>query len=365
MSIARLEFVLRVLGGVLAALAALEVGRGHVVPSFPFLSSSSYLAELIPYLLALAGLVLGFALTPYLTTRPFFWLLQKVVHTPIADILAAAGGLFVGLVIGLLLIWPLSLLPFFGGFLPIVAMAVLGYLGMTTMLTHKREVFQALSLPRELFRLRGGGVSEHARILVDTSAIIDGRIADLGQTGFLPGPLVVPRFVLDELQHIADSPDALRRNRGRRGLDVLERLQKQQRVPLEVIGAELDSGQTVDSQLVRLAKTMKCSIITNDLNLNRVAAIQGVNVLNINELANAMKSVVLPGEEMLLRVIQEGKDFGQGVGYLDDGTMVVVENGRQYLASEVEIVVKRVHQTAAGRMVFAQPKSTSRTQAVK
>lgn len=364
MSITRIEFVLRVLGGALAALAALEVGRGQVVPSFPALSSSSYLSDLLPYLLALASFVLGFALTPHLTTRPFFWLLHKVVHTPIADILAAAGGLFVGLVIGLLLIWPLSLLPFFGGYLPIVAMAVLGYLGMTTVLTHKREVFQALSLPRELFRGRGGG-GEHGKIIVDTSAIIDGRISDIAQTGFLPGALVLPRFVLHELQKIADSPDPLRRGRGRRGLDVIERLQKQQRAPLEVAEAELESGQDVDSQLVRLARTMKCSIITNDFNLNRVAAIQGVDVLNINELANAVKSLVLPGEDMIVRVIQEGKEHAQGVGYLSDGTMVVVENGRQYLGSDVDIVVMRVLQTASGRMVFAQAKSGARTQAVK
>ena len=360
MSVARLELVVRFLGGVLAGAAAWEVGRNQLVASIPALSSWSYLTYLVLLLLAVVCFVVAFALTPHLTTRPFFWLLHKVTHTPIVDILVAAGGLFVGLLIGVPLIWPLSLLPFLGGYLPIVVILALGYLGMSTVTTHKREILQVLGHTRELGRSRSG---ESGKVLVDTSAIIDGRIADIGQSGFLPGVLVVPRFVLQELQRIADSADALRRNRGRRGMDVLDRLQKQRDVPLEVIESELDSGQDVDSQLVRLAKSMKCSIITNDYNLNRVAAIQGVKVLNINELANAVKAVVLPGEVMAVRVIQEGKELGQGVGYLDDGTMVVVENGRSYLNREAEIVVLRVLQTAAGRMIFAQPKSAPDSQA--
>src|SRR5207249_4156100 len=184
-----------------------------------------------------------------------------------------------------------------------------------------------------------------------------------GQTGFMPGTLVVPRFVLQELQKVADSADPVRRGRGRRGLEVLDRLQKQQRIPFEVLENELEAGHDVDSELVRLARSMKCSIITNDYNLNRVAAIQGINVLNVNDLANALKSVVLPGEQMAVRIIQEGKEYDQGVGYLDDGTMVVVENGRRYLDSKVDIVVMRVLQTAAGRMVFAQAKAGQNGQA--
>jgi uncharacterized protein YacL len=355
MSLPRVELVLRFVGGLLASAGAWEVGRNQLVASIPALSSWSYLTDLVLFLLVLVCFAAAFALTPHLTTRPFFWLLQKVVHTPIVDILAAAGGLFVGLLIGVLLAWPLSLLPVFGGFLPIVASLVLGYLGMTTVMSHKREVAQALSFSRDLLRLRGSTSS--SKVLVDTSAIIDGRIADISQTGFLPGPLVLPRFVLHELQKIADSADPVRRSRGRRGLDVLDRLQKQPRVPLEVLETELDSGQDVDSQLVRLAQSTKCSIITNDYNLNRVAVIQGVEVLNINELANAVKSVVLPGEQFAIRVMQEGKEYGQGVGYLDDGTMVVVENGRRYLNKDIDIVVLRVLQTNAGRMVFAQPRS--------
>ena len=192
---------------------------------------------------------------------------------------------------------------------------------------------------------------------MDTSAIIDGRIADVTSTGFLDGVLVVPRFVLDELRHIADSGDALRRNRGRRGLEVLGRLRRDDKITLEVMDVGVSPGNEVDSQLVQMARSMKCPILTTDYNLNRVAELQGVTVLNVNELANALKSIVLPGEEMRVNIVQEGKEMGQGVAYLDDGTMVVVEGGRRYINAFHDVVVTRVLQTAAGRIIFAQPKS--------
>jgi uncharacterized protein YacL len=194
-------------------------------------------------------------------------------------------------------------------------------------------------------------------LLVDTSAIIDGRIADISKAGFIDGTLLVPRFVLQELQHIADSADSLRRARGRRGLDMLNRLQKEAVVPLQISEVDADDVVGVDAKLVKIARTYHCPVITNDFNLNRVAELQGVKVLNINELANAVKPVVLPGEEMHVHVIQEGKELGQGVAYLDDGTMVVVENGRRYMNSDVDVVVTRVLQTVAGRMIFAQMKN--------
>jgi uncharacterized protein YacL len=190
---------------------------------------------------------------------------------------------------------------------------------------------------------------------VDTSAIIDGRIADVSITGFLEGSLLVPRFVLDELRHIADSSDPLRRNRGRRGLEVLARLRKDDIVPLEVLDVGVD-GVEVDARLVQLARSMQSSILTTDYNLNRVAELQGVQVLNVNELANALKSIVIPGEELRVNIVQEGKEAGQGVAYLDDGTMVVIEGGRRYINSSHDVVVSRVLQTAAGRIIFAQPK---------
>jgi uncharacterized protein YacL len=190
--------------------------------------------------------------------------------------------------------------------------------------------------------------------LLDTSVIIDGRIADICETGFIQGTLVVPRFVLDELQHIADSADMLRRRRGRRGLDVLNRLQKGGRTTLDVSERDYVAVAEVDAKLVRLAQELDCPILTNDYNLNRIAEIQDVGVLNINELANAVKSVVLPGELISVTIIQEGKEAGQGVGYLDDGTMVVVEEARHAIGSTRHVHVVRVLQTVAGKMIFAQ-----------
>jgi uncharacterized protein YacL len=194
-------------------------------------------------------------------------------------------------------------------------------------------------------------------VVVDTSAVIDGRIVDIGKTGFILGSLVAPRFVLDELQRIADSPDALRRNRGRRGLEMLAALQKDSVTPVEISEATYPELDEVDAKLVALARDTEAAILTNDYNLNRVAELQGIRVLNINELANAVKAVVHPGEELSVRIIQEGKEPGQGVGYLEDGTMIVVEGGSRYLDQEIGISVTRVLQTVAGRMIFAQPRN--------
>jgi uncharacterized protein YacL len=191
--------------------------------------------------------------------------------------------------------------------------------------------------------------------LLDTSVIIDGRIADVARTGFLPGSLLIPRFVLNELQYIADSPDSLRRQRGRRGMEVLASLQKEPAIPVRITDIDVEGVREVDDKLVILARQMRCPILTNDFNLNRIAELQGVSILNINELANAVKSVLLPGEMLCVRVIQEGKESGQGVGYLDDGTMVVIENGREYIDQETNVLVTKVLQTAAGRMIFARP----------
>src|SRR5439155_23211595 len=196
-------------------------------------------------------------------------------------------------------------------------------------------------------------------ILLDTSTIIDGRIADISQTGFVMGTLVVPRFILNELQRIADSADTMRRNRGRRGLEILNRLQKDAMVPIDIIDTDVEGIADVDGKLVKLARDMHCPIITNDFNLNRVAELQGIKVLNINELANAIKPVLLPGEDIHIKIMQDGKELGQGVGYLDDGTMIVVENGRQYMNMTIGVTVTRVLQTVAGRMIFAHPKQQS------
>jgi uncharacterized protein YacL len=198
--------------------------------------------------------------------------------------------------------------------------------------------------------------SGEPRIVVDTSAIIDGRIAEIVESGFIYGTLVIPRFVLDELQHIADSSDTLRRNRGRRGLEILARMQKEPGTPVEIVEDTVPSETEVDAKLVALALTRSRVILTNDFNLNRVAELQGVRVMNINSLANAVKPAVLPGEELRVRVIQEGKEAGQGVGFLDDGTMIVVEGGARHIDKDLDVAVTRVLQTVAGRMIFAQPR---------
>src|SRR4029077_7063833 len=203
---------------------------------------------------------------------------------------------------------------------------------------------------------RRGGFSQ---IVIDTSAVIDGRIVDVGRTGFILGTLMVPRFVLDELQRIADSPDAVRRNRGRRGLEMLSALQKDSITPVVVSEETYPEVGEVDAKLVAFARDRGAAILTNDFNLNRVAELQGIRVLNINELANAVKAVVHPGEEMSVKIIQEGKEPGQGVGYLDDGTMIVVEGAGPFIDQEIPITVTRVLQTVAGRMIFAQPRTES------
>jgi uncharacterized protein YacL len=196
-------------------------------------------------------------------------------------------------------------------------------------------------------------------VVIDTSTVIDGRIVDIGRTGFILGTLVVPRFVLEELQRIADSPDTMRRNRGRRGLEMLAALQKDSVSPVQIHEATYPEVNEVDAKLVAFARDNDAAILTNDFNLNRVAELQGIRVLNINELANAVKAVVHPGEEMSVRIIQEGKEPGQGVGYLEDGTMIVVEGGSRFMDREVGITVTRVLQTVAGRMIFAQPRESA------
>jgi uncharacterized protein YacL len=192
--------------------------------------------------------------------------------------------------------------------------------------------------------------------ILDTSVIIDGRIADICDTGFIEGTLVVPRFVLDELQYIADSSDSMKRSRGRRGLDILNRMQRSSGINIEVVDQDFPKLKGVDAKLVAMAKKMNARIITNDFNLNKVAELQGIKILNVNELANALKPVVLPGEIMTVKIIKEGKEPGQGVAYLDDGTMIIVDHAQKYQGSTVEVIVTSVLQTTAGRMIFSEMK---------
>ena len=309
----------------------------------------------------IAWLVIGFAVFPYLTIVPAGWLLRQVQQLSTAEFVTAVIGLLIGLLMGLLLGLPLSNIggPL-GQWLPLGVSLFLG-LGMVGLTVAKRADLTAAAEAIGLFRRPGADgdrqtLAGEPHIVVDTSAIIDGRIAEIVESGFIYGTLVVPRFVLDELQHIADSSDTLRRNRGRRGLEILARLQKDARTPVEIAEERFPEIDEVDAKLVALAKTRSRAILTNDFNLNRVAELQGIRVMNINSLANAVKAALLPGEDLRVRVIQEGKEAGQGVGFLDDGTMIVVEGGARYIDRDLDVAVTRVLQTVAGRMIFAQPR---------
>lgn len=344
----RADLLLRFLGAL--ALGFIGWGLGGVIPE-KLLPSPAYL-----WLAPLAGAVLGFLIAPYATSHPYRWLREWLRQISPRDLVAGIVGLLLGLLVAWLLTFPLSLLPgFLGRVLPVVAALLLAYVGASLLVMHSRGLFHFLV--GLIGGERGGRHPLGREVLVDTSVIIDGRIADISRTGFLPGPLVIPRFVLNELQDIADSPDSLRRNRGRRGLDMLAKLQKEAQVPIQISDTDFEDIPNVDGKLVAMAKVLHVPILTNDFNLNRVAELQGIQVLNINLLTNAIKAVVLPGEEMALQIIQEGKEVGQGVGFLDDGTMVVVDGGRRFLHQQLDIVVTRVLTTASGRMIFAQPKN--------
>lgn len=308
--------------------------------------------------LAVIGALIGFVVTPWLTVRPLTWINREIRGLPIQNLVAATIGLAIGLLIAALAAVPLHYLPLsLGRLMPFVGALLFGYLGIITGIARQKDLMNLLNT-----RLPSGDKSEKSDyVVLDTSVIIDGRIADIAETGFIEGTILVPRFVLNELQHIADSADTLRRNRGRRGLEILNQLQKSDDVPIEITDMDVAEVSEVDSKLVRLGKRLNAPVLTNDYNLNRVAELQGVKVLNINELANAIKAVVLPGETIKVRIIQEGKEVGQGVGYLDDGTMVVVEDGKQYIDNTMEVTVTRVLQTVAGRMIFATPNGSAKS----
>ncbi len=345
-----LEFLLRWMGALVMASVGWWIGA-----TLAERSGSDDVRSLL--VLALAGFAFGLLLTPYLTTRPAGWLRRKIRQIPAHYLLSGTIGLALGLIIAALLAFPLSMLPDpFGNILPFVAALLFAYIGVMTMVTRERDLIAAL---RVRFSRNGSG---ERYVILDTSVIIDGRIADISRTGFIDATMLVPRFVLNELQHIADSSDPLRRNRGRRGLEMLNRLMKDSETPIEIADMDVPEFHEVDMKLVALARDLNAAIVTNDYNLNKVAELQGVRVLNINELANAVKTIMLPGETLKVHIIQEGKEPNQGVGYLDDGTMVVVEEGKAHIGKKKEVVVTRVIQTVAGRMIFAQlPKRNGRS----
>lgn len=292
------------------------------------------------------------------------WFEDRIVKAPVTDILFGSLGLIFGLIVAFLAGLAINHIeiPIVNEFVPILLTLLLGYLGFQVGFKKRDELTNLFSFTRASKKKAAGDLNEDneqasKRLkILDTSVIIDGRIADICQTGFLEGTLVIPHFVLAELQHIADSSDALKRNRGRRGLDTLNRIQKEVNIDVEMYEGDFEDVQEVDSKLVKLAKLLNGTVVTNDFNLNKVCEIQNVSVLNINDLANAVKPVVLPGEELNVQVIKDGKEYNQGVAYLDDGTMIVVEEGRDYIGKRIDVVVTSVLQTSAGRMIFAKPK---------
>lgn len=320
-----------------------------------------------PYIGAVLGALLLYLLTYWFTgnviVRWIHWSEERLVKIPAADTLFGTMGLIFGLIVAFLIEPPLSELPLpvVSSVLPILVSALLGYLGFRVGYKKRDELINIFTVNRQ-GKDRGKKEKESRdrdnveHKILDTSVIIDGRIADICRTGFLEGTLVIPSFVLEELQHIADSSDVLKRNRGRRGLDILNKIQKELNMRVLIYEGDFEEVSEVDSKLVKLAKVLSGKVVTNDFNLNKVCELQGVKVLNINDLANAVKPVVLPGEEINVQVIKDGKEHGQGVAYLDDGTMIVIEGGREYIGERIDVLVTSVLQTSAGRMIFAKPK---------
>jgi uncharacterized protein YacL len=347
--------LIRLLGAAIGAL----IGLGFVL-SQANLFDKTGAASLLILVWTAAWILVGYVLLPYMTVVPANRLIHAVQAMETADFVAAVAGLVVGLLIAVLLGLPLAALPEpYGSYLPIGISVCFG-LGMVGLTLAKREDLVAAAQAAGFMRgpdapagsTRGG----ETEVIVDTSAIIDGRIADIVDSGFLYHRLVVPRFVLEELQKIADSSDTQRRGRGRRGLEILARLQKEGPTPVEIVTDDPPDAPDVDAKLIALSLARGAALLTNDFNLNRIADLQSIRVLNINSLANALKPALLPGDDLRIKLITEGKEAGQGVGYLDDGTMVVVEGGARLVGHELDVTVTRVLQTVMGRMVFGQVK---------
>lgn len=348
----------RIIGAVVFGIIGAITGQ----PLFKYLENYFPNINLDPGLIitisAAVFLIIGFIITPYITIKPIEGLKKLFKKASPQALMSGLVGLLLGFIASAITAYPLSLLPKpFGSVMPFVALVLFGYLFSILLASRHEDFLSTFKNVGDKMPARGkGGMGEGVRkILVDTSAIIDGRIVDIAETGFLGGNLIIPRFVLNELQFVSDSSDSLRRQRGRRGLETLAELQENKTIPITISDLDVEGVREVDDRLVILARQMKSPILTNDFNLNRVAELQGVEVLNINDLANAVKVVLLPGESFTVKIIQEGKEYNQGVGYLDDGTMVVVENGEHYMNEELYVNVTKILQTSAGRMIFAKP----------
>ncbi|KIL72113.1 PIN/TRAM domain-containing protein [Bacillus badius] len=319
-----------------------------------------------PYVAAILGAIIFYVLTFWVVDYIIDfvkWMEDRIVTAPLTDILSGSLGLILGLIVAFLAGNTLNSIeiPIVNTVAPIFLTILLGYLGFQVGFKKRDEITGLFTINRNSRKKEAEAAdsppaAQQSYKILDTSVIIDGRIADICQTGFLEGCLIIPQFVLEELQHIADSSDTLKRTKGRRGLDILNRIQKEIPVEVEIVERDFEDVQEVDSKLVKLAKEMNGIVVTNDFNLNKVCELQKVQVLNINDLANAVKPLVIPGEEMKVLVIKDGKEQRQGIAYLDDGTMIVVEEGRDYIGKQIDVIVTSVLQTSAGRMIFAKPK---------
>ncbi|NLB61138.1 MAG: PIN domain nuclease [Clostridiales bacterium] len=353
----------------LLTLLGIGLGLGVATAVSPFLATNLYenatdttlfwLNISWHVILGLSFGIILFILAPAIikAVRAFLrYIENRLTKMPMSDLFICVIGLIIGLVIAYLLSRLISSIPSSILQLPInlLSYIVFSYLGLSIMY-RRRNYF----IVPAWFRKRDREIHEHSDNvcsgkLLDTSAIIDGRIYDLSKTGFLEGALLVPSFVLDELRHIADNADTMKRNRGRRGLDMLKQMQTDSKIPINIVTQDYEELTEVDAKLLRLATEMDATIITTDYNLNKVAAVQRVPVLNVNDLANAIKSVLIPGEMLTATVVKEGKELGQGLAYLPDGTMIVIENGKQYVGMEMPLMVTSVMQTSAGRLIFAK-----------
>ncbi|MDL2220337.1 TRAM domain-containing protein [Eubacteriales bacterium OttesenSCG-928-N14] len=366
-----LRLLVALLGGAVAAgLVFLLASLLETIGIFYFFTDLSDTMQIIVFSVAvLVGTLFTYLLSNRIISFTIRMLQSMEKHLsalPITDILAGVVGLIIGLIIALLLSNLINLIPipFVAGIVSILSYIILIYLGITVAVGRKSDI---LSLRKEFTDSvdeDGEPVSKRSRSrggippkILDTSVIIDGRIYDIAKTGILECKLIVPGFVLEELRHIADSADSLRRQRGRRGLDILNAMQ-QELDSVVVVEKNYDKLE-VDDKLIRLTKENKGKLLTNDFNLNKVSQVKGVEVININQLANALKPAVMPGEEMQIQIVRDGKEHGQGVGYLDDGTMIVVDGGRAHIGQVKDIYITSVLQTAGGRMIFAKLKEAS------
>lgn len=315
------------------------------------------------------GLIIGYLISSFILKQGLVVakrLERLLTHIPNQELIAGTIGLLFGLIIANLIGVAFNQVPIVGPYIPIVLSAIFGYSGLKIMARKGPEMYSNYiqqwtggepGKKGSRFKMFSAHKSEKLGStpkLLDTSVIIDGRIKELCATGFIEGPLIVPLFVLNELQIISDSADATKRNRGRRGLDILKEMQDAKTVPIEVVEDDYDDLSEVDSKLMRLALEKQWKLMTNDFNLNKVAKVQGIEILNLNELANVLKPALIAGEWIRVQVMKEGKEMHQGVAYLDDGTMIVVEDGRPYVGESVEVMVTSILQTSAGRMIFAR-----------